>query len=273
MEATSIAGLQADSDLLSRAMEAAGEVALRYYRKNAKSWHKGPGQIVTEADIEVDRCLHDLLTTARPADAWLSEESEDNGSRHRCPRVWMVDPIDGTRSFAEGLPEFTISVALVEAGQPVLASIFNPVTEEHFRAVAGQGARLNDVPMKPSDHKELANATLLASASEMRKRNWHRYMPEAGFKTIGSLAYKLALVAAGRYDGLISLRSSHDWDLAAADLILREVGATLTDAVGRPLALNGETLKHQGLVAAGGQSLYNILVRRLEVIRSSTNNT
>ncbi|MGI9450576.1 MAG: inositol monophosphatase family protein, partial [Geminicoccaceae bacterium] len=184
--------------------------------------------------------------------------------------VWMVDPIDGTRSFAEGVPEFTISIALVEEGRPILASVFNPATGEHFQAMAGHGALLNDQPLIPSDRGEIAGARLLASSGEMRKRRWPERMQGASFKTIGSIAYKLALVAAGRFDGLVSLRATNDWDLAAAILLISEAGGQLSDAAGQPLVLNGPTLRHQGLVAAGTGSLYNELVNRLETIRSSS---
>lgn len=266
---TAIGGESTDSLLLSRAVAEAGDIALRYFRNNAKHWYKGPGQIVTEADIEVDRCLHDILISARPDDAWLSEECEDDGSRHHCRRVWIVDPIDGTRSFVEGKPEFTISIALVEDGRPILASIFNPVTNEHFRAAAGLGATLNHRPLKPSNQRDLAGARLLASGSEMRKRNWPKFMPSATFKAIGSLAYKLALVADGCFDGLISLRSSNDWDLAAAILLIEEAGGWLGDSSGQRLRINGPTLRHDGLVAAGSEILYNELIGCLEMVRTS----
>lgn len=250
-------------------MHNAGAIALRHFQNDPKTWHKGPGQIVTEADLEVDRCLHDILIQSKSEDGWLSEERADDGSRHSRKRVWIVDPIDGTRSFADGVPEFTISVALVEEGEPVVASILNPATNEHFQAIAGAGATLNEQPLTPSEHSEIPDAKLLASSSEMKKRRWPEQMPAARFTTIGSLAYKLALVAAGRFDGLISLRAANDWDLAAAVLILREVGGFLGDGSGKRLSLNGPTLRHQGLVAAGNESLYTALVNRLEMIRSS----
>ncbi len=263
------ADLSADSLLLSRAVVEAGAIALRYFRADARQWYKGPGQIVTEADIEVDRRLRELLIEARPDDGWLSEETQDDGSRHRCKRVWIVDPIDGTRSFAEGTPEFAISVALVDEGKPVLGSIFNPATGEHFQALAGGGATLNNHSLIPSNHREIKDARLLASTGEMRKRRWPETIPTASFTTIGSLAYKLALVAAGRFDGLVSFRSCHDWDIAAAILLIREAGACLGDASGQELLLNGPALRHEGLVAAGTESLYSALVSRLDVIRSS----
>jgi myo-inositol-1(or 4)-monophosphatase len=253
-----------DLALLRTAVKAASELAMRYFRADPEHWTKGPGQIVTEADIAIDRQLHDLLIGARPEDGWLSEERPDDGSRLEKRRVWIVDPIDGTRSFAAGSPEFVISIALVIDGRPALGAIANPVTEENFEAVLGAGARLNAKGLIPSNHGDTAAADLLASASEMRRRDWPSLIPEARFTTIGSLAYKLALIAAGRYDGLISLRSCHDWDIAAAALLLSETGARLSDAEGRPITLNSGTLRHHGLVAAGRKSLYDQLLATLE---------
>ncbi|MGI9419024.1 MAG: inositol monophosphatase family protein [Geminicoccaceae bacterium] len=261
--------LVADRALLSTAIAEAGEIARHYFRADAKSWYKGPGQIVTEADIAIDRQLHDHLIGSRPGDGWLSEERRDDGSRKKCRRVWIVDPIDGTRSFAKGVEEFTISVALVIDGEPVVASVLNPITSEHFAATADAGATLNGEPLVPSAQEAIAGATLLASSGEMKKRRWPEVMPDADFTTIGSLAYKLALVAAGRFSGLVSLRSCHDWDIAAAVLLLKECGAWLADGSGRPIRLNQSTLRHGGLVAAGSISLYKSLVSRLETIRSS----
>lgn len=261
--------LAADRALLSTAVDEAGAIALRHFRRDARQWYKGPGQIVTEADIEVDRRLHAILIGARPEDGWLSEERDDDGSRRSCRRVWMIDPIDGTRSFAEGVAEFTISIALLVDSEPVLASILNPVTSEHFQAMSGRGATLNGRPLSPSRHAAIAGASLLASKGEMKRRRWPDLLPEAEFTTIGSLAYKLALVAAGRFAGLISLRPSNDWDLAAAVLLMREAGGWLSDAKGRPLRLNEPSLRHAGLVAAGTESLYNQLLSRLETIDPS----
>lgn len=261
--------LQADHELLSTAVDEAGAIARRYFRADPKSWEKEPGQIVTEADIAIDRSLHTLITTERPNDGWLSEERRDDGSRRQCQRVWVVDPIDGTRSFANGVAEFTISIALMMDGQPVLGSINNPITMEHFEATLGGGAWLNGTRITPSKQPAIDGSSLLASWTEMKKRRWQELMPEASFTTIGSLAYKLALVAAGRYSGLVSLRSCSDWDIAAAVLILKEAGAVISDGRGQAIQLNQSTLRHAGLVAAGAEPLYTALISRLETIRSS----
>jgi myo-inositol-1(or 4)-monophosphatase len=260
--------LDRDRALLSSAIDQAGAIARQYFRAAPKAWEKEPGQIVTEADIAIDQTLHRLILAERPSDGWLSEERRDDGSRSRSRRVWVVDPIDGTRSFANGVAEFTISVALLIDDEPVLASVSNPITNEHFEATVGKGAFLNGSPITPSKQPTIHGASLLASWTEMKKRRWREQMPEASFKTIGSLAYKLALVAAGRYAGLVSRRSCSDWDIAAAVLILRESGALIGDGDGHPIRLNQSTVRHAGLVAAGAEPLYTALVSRLETMRS-----
>jgi myo-inositol-1(or 4)-monophosphatase len=255
--------LEADRRLLRRAVSAAGALALEHFRTGPSHWYKGPGQVVTQADLAIDRLLHDVLIGARPEDGWLSEERADDGSRQRRRRVWMVDPIDGTRAFADGEPEFAISVALVVEGEPVLGAVLNPATEEHFEAKRDGGARLNGVRLRISDRRELAGARLLSSRTEMKHRHWPQLIPEGQFTTMGSLAYKLALVAAGRFDGLISLRASYDWDLAAAALLIGEAGGRISEANGGPLVLNKPATRHEGLAAAGTTALHRALVTRL----------
>ncbi|HEX6142331.1 MAG TPA: 3'(2'),5'-bisphosphate nucleotidase CysQ [Geminicoccaceae bacterium] len=253
----------ADRDLLRSAIEAACELALRHFEAPRGHWHKAPGQVVTEADLEVDALLHDRLLGARPGYGWLSEERPDDGSRRRAERIWMVDPIDGTRAFVEGKPEFTISVALLEDGRPRLAAIANPVTGERFEAAGGGAARLNGAPCRVTGRTALAGARLLSSRGEIRERRWRELMPEAEIQTMGSLAYKLALVAAGRFDGFVSLRRTYDWDVAAAVLLLERAGGVLSDARNAPLRLNGEEIRHQGLIAAATPELHAALRSRI----------
>ncbi|MEM7021791.1 MAG: 3'(2'),5'-bisphosphate nucleotidase CysQ [Pseudomonadota bacterium] len=251
------------------AVEAAGALALRHFRTGRKRWYKAPGQVVTEADLAIDSLLHERLRGACPGYGWLSEERDDDGSRQRCERVWVVDPIDGTRAFAEGVPQFAVSVALLERGKPLLGVVFNPATDEWFDARRGAGARLNDQPVAVSACSELEDAELLASRTEMKRRHWPDVVPEAEFTTIGSLAYKLALIASGRFDGLISLRSSHDWDIAAAQLLVAEAGGQMSDASGRTIALNQEPPRHRGLAVAGTARLHEALLTRLETADAS----
>ena len=250
--ATIVAGsLAADLDLALAATRTAGECAMRYFRTAHRTWEKGPGQIVTEADVAIDRFLKERLLAERPGYGWLSEESEDDPARLGRERVWVVDPIDGTRSFAEGTPEFSISVALVEGGAPVLGIVLNPATDELFAAARGQGTTLNGRPVRATARQALPGARIVASTFESKRHHFPEILPEVEVTTIGSLAYKLALVACGRFDGYLSWRRTHDWDIAGAAVLLAEAGGTLTDADGRPIALNRERPVHDGLVAAG----------------------
>jgi myo-inositol-1(or 4)-monophosphatase len=261
---TDLSDLEADLRLAREAAATAGALALAHFRAAPKSWYKGPGQVVTEADVAVDNLLHDMLRGARSDYGWLSEERVDDRSRARCARVWMVDPIDGTRAFADGVPQFAISVALVESGEPLVGVVLNPATGECFETRRGGGASMNGQRLTVSSCAELADADLLSSRTEMKRRHWSTMIPEATFTTIGSLAYKLALVASGRFDGLVSLRPSHDWDIAAAQLLVREAGGRLTDAAGRPIVLNRDPPRHFGLAAAGTGGLHAAIVARLE---------
>ena len=227
----------------------AGRIAMRHFRRPHASWEKGPGQLVTEADLAVDRFLKGALCVG--GDGWLSEETEDDRARLTSRRVWVVDPIDGTRSFADGVAEFTVCVALLQSNRPLLGFVYNPATEELFEAVQGRGANRNGEPMRASAVASLADAHIVASRFESRRRNFAALVPTAALSSLGSLAYKLALVAAGRYDGYLSWRRTHDWDIAAAVLLLEESGARIADASGDPIHLNQPEPVHPGILAAG----------------------
>lgn len=235
---------------LRTAVEAAGDIAMAAFRQGGRSWEKEPGQILTETDLAVDRALHASLTDLCGHTAWLSEETRDDGLRLKRSRVWVVDPIDGTRSFVAGKPEFTISVALVEAGEAILACLLNPATGECFEARRGAGATLNGEELRLQPPETLETAHIVLSAGERKTRDFRPFFPAAAVSTIGSLAYKMALVAAGRFDAYFSWRSSHDWDIAAALLILEEAGGRATDRTGETLTLNQPKPRHQGLIAA-----------------------
>jgi len=254
---------------LRAAVAAAGDLALRHFRATPAHWFKGPGQVVTAADLEVDRLLHEALLGAFPDDGWLSEERADDGTRLRRRRVWVVDPIDGTRAFADGLPEFAISVALLIDAAPALGVVCNPASGEWFEAEHGCGAWLDGARIHVAGRSTLAGARLLSSRTEMRRRRWAELMPEAAFTDLSSLAYKLALVAAGRFDGLVSLRASHDWDLAAAQLLIAEAGGRLTAADGAAVVLNRPIPRHAGLVAAATAPLHAALIARLAPVRDA----
>lgn len=252
---------------LRAAVAAASDLALRHFRARSGHWFKGPGQVVTAADLEVDRLLHEALLDAFADDGWLSEERPDDRARLDRRRVWVVDPIDGTRAFADGLPEFAISVALLIDAAPALGVICNPASGEWFEAERGRGAWLDGAPLRVGARSTLAGARLLSSRTEMRRRRWPELMPEATFTDISSLAFKLALVAAGRFDGLVTLRASHDWDLAAAQLLIDEAGGRLSAADGAAVVLNRPIPRHAGLVAAATAPLHRALLARLAPLR------
>jgi len=235
---------------LRDAVLAAGRIAMAAFGRGGRAWEKSPGQILTETDLAIDRALEASLGALLKEAAWLSEESRDDGRRLERRCVWVVDPIDGTRSFAKGLPEFTISVALVEAGRPVLACLLNPATGELFEACRGRGASLNAAPLEIREPGDPATARIVLSASERRIENFNAFFPHARLSTIGSLAYKMALVAAGRFDAYFSWRQSQDWDIAAALLILEEAGGRASDRTGSNLRLNQPEPRHAGLIAA-----------------------
>jgi myo-inositol-1(or 4)-monophosphatase len=228
----------------------AGALAMRHFRTAHARWEKGPGQIVTEADLAIDRLLKERLLAAHPGDGWLSEETEDDRARLAADRVWVVDPIDGTRSFAEGVPEFTICVALLVGGRPRLGLVLNPATEELFEAAAGCGARHNGARLQLAAPPGLQAAHICCSKNKCRRRHFDRFLPGTTLSSIGSLALKLVSVAAGRFDGFLTWRRIHDWDVAAAALIVEEAGGRITDGGGAALAFNTEAARHDGLVAA-----------------------
>ena len=238
-----------DLELARAAVLEAGAIAMGYFRTGHATWEKEPGQIVTDADIAVDRFLRDRLIGARPGDAWLSEETVDDRARLDTARVWIVDPIDGTRSFAQGTPEFTISVALVADGRPIVGLLLNPASGQLFEAVHGGGAMLDGSVMRVRT-TSLAGARIVCSQSENRRRRFDAMLPGCDVSSIGSLALKLALVAAGRFDGYLTWRRTNDWDIAAAMLLVQEAGGRITDGGGGDVVLNRPSLRHDGILAA-----------------------
>lgn len=250
-----------DYELLSRAVREAGTLANGYFRQNVQSFKKPDGSDVSEADLAVDAALKLDLTTRRQDYGWLSEESPDDRSRLKYSRVWMIDPIDGTSAFLRDIPEWTVSAALVEDGVPVLGVVYNPAKEEFFHAIRGQGAFLNDEPIHTSEKSTLEGAKMIASGGLFRKKIWEEPWPEVTAEWVNSVAYRLALVAAGKGDATISLTAKAEWDLAAAAVIVDEAGGITTDHLGNPHVYNRENPKFPSLVASG-KALHPALIQR-----------
>mgnify|MGYP003334493544 FL=1 len=246
-----------DAARLAAAVQEAGAVALKFYKGPLEKWTKGEGDSpVTEADIAANELLHAHLL--RPGEGWLSEESENDPARLRARRVWVVDPIDGTRAFIAGREDWSISAALVEDGRPTVAAVFAPVTEEMFVATVGNGATRNDVAMTATSGSELAGAKL---GGPKRIVDWltQRHPNLVAMPRIHSLALRIVRVATGELDAAIAGGSGHDWDLAAADLLVHEAGGAITGLDGKPLIYNKPEPVHSMLVAAG-KNRHSLLV-------------
>ena len=242
--------MTADAALLRDAVAEAGALALEHFHAGVKSWDKLPGDPVSEADVAVNNLLRARLMEARPGYGWLSEENADTADRLQKSLVWIVDPIDGTKAFIARKPEFCVSVALVRDGEPVLAAVFNPASEEYFFAEAGRGATMNEAPIRASAHRGVAGARFLGGKIAYEKHNWSRVAPGVEFAWRSSIAYRMALVAEGRFDATFGMRGASDWDIAAADLVVREAGGMVTDDEGRRLYYNRVKPRHESMVCA-----------------------
>jgi len=236
---------------LAEAVRDAGALAHAMFGKPLKHWTKGPAESpVTEADIAVDELLRERLTKAGDEIAWLSEESADDPARLDARYVWIVDPIDGTRAFIGGHPDWAISAALIEHGRPILACLYAPVPEEFFFARAQAGASLNGASIVASAGGSLAEARV-AGPRSLLERLGPVMPPFTVLPRVRSLALRIARVAQGLCDVAFAGGNSHDWDLAAADLLVHEAGGAFTPLAGGTVTYNRPVPRHGMLVAAG----------------------
>lgn len=238
---------QIEESLLCEAARLGAIVAMRYFGQKPKQWEKPSGAgLVTEADLAVDSALKAWLLTHRPDYGWLSEESD--GSRHQ-DRVFIIDPIDGTRAFVEGSKDFTISLALAERGRLIAAAVMRPATGECWSASAGAGARLNAQHIRAAAPVPLAAARVLIGRRGLRQLFGDQDAPfKSSFRA--SVALRLCLVACGRYDAALSPGAMHEWDAAGGALIATEAGCTVTDITGASPRYNQADPRLHGLIAA-----------------------
>jgi len=215
-----------------------------------KSWTKAGESPVSEADIAVDRLLRERLSAEGDGFGWLSEESVDDPARLAARHVWIVDPIDGTRAYLAGLPDWSISAALVEGARPIVACLYAPVTDEFFTAVAGSGATCNGASIAATPGTNLMHARIAGPKGFLEKLAAIA-PPFTTLPRVRSLALRLARVAQGVCDIAIAGGNSHDWDLAAADLLVHEAGGAMTQVGGETLSYNRPVPRHGMLVAAG----------------------
>ncbi len=256
--------LTEEIEVAEKAARQAGEIIMGFYQSNYRVEEKGKGNPVTTADLEANRQIRKIILGHFPGDGWLSEEDKDNHERLDASRVWVVDPIDGTKEFIAGVPQFAVSVGLVIEGQPRLGVVYNPAEERLYRAVRAGGATLNGRPIRVSSRTELQSARLLVSRSEPKKK-FQSFAAICRLEPIGSIAYRLAQVAGGEGDGTLTFRSLHEWDVCAGVLIVQEAGGVVVDGRGKPLVFNRPETKYHGIVAAN-QALASTIQKMLAQI-------
>jgi myo-inositol-1(or 4)-monophosphatase len=248
-----VAQWRADLELARAAALLAGEIALRTFGSRHDVEWKAVDQPLTQTDLAIDRLLREMLTAARPEYGWLSEETVDEPDRLQRERVWIVDPIDGTRSFIAGRPEFTVSIGLAEAGRASVGVIYNPVRREMFTAIRGHGAHLE----RDESHSPLSVRTApgrrrqaLASSGDVAAGRLAPLGDDWRVKPVGSTAYKMALVASGAADVFVTPSGRSEWDVCAGDVIVAEAGGSATDLAGQPLQFNRPRPELAGIIAA-----------------------
>ena len=236
--------------LAKKAARVAGEILRGYWkREGLKVGSKGHDNPVTAADLEADRAIKKLLRDPFPAYGWLSEETADNDDRLKCRRVWIVDPLDGTKEFINGIPEFAVAIALIEDGVPVLGVTYNPIKREMYWSARGVGCHLNTRRVRVTRTRTLERATVLASRSETARGEWQVFHGTMKVSPTGSVAYKLAMVAAGKADATFTRSPKSEWDIASGAALVAEAGGTITDIRGRALRFNQRDVKLEGLIA------------------------
>jgi myo-inositol-1(or 4)-monophosphatase len=239
-----------DLELLLDVASEAGEIALKYFKNDPEAWDKDGDQgPVTIADLEVNRMLEARLQAARPDYGWLSEETDDNEARLQCERVFILDPIDGTRAFIHGHENFAHSFAVAEKGVVTAAVVYLPAKGMMFAATLGGGATLNGEKIAPSAVDVIEKAEVLVAKPMMDAKHWPGGVPPVKRNFRSSLAYRLSLVANGRFDGMFTFRPAWEWDVAAGDLICTEAGAEVFDAKGEVPLYNSVGAKIPGMIA------------------------
>lgn len=242
--------LDREAEVLRQAVQAAGKAALHLFRNSLQVITKDDNSPVCEADYAADAILMRLLLDNFPNYGWISEEST-NRPVASDGRTWVVDPIDGTRAFVNGREDWSVSVALIEKGRPILAALFLPCSGELYEARAGQGANLNGKDLQTSQQKSIDGCRMIGYRDLFTSKRWAQPWPPMTMEMFNSMAIRLALVADGRCDAVLSMNAKSDWDLAAADLLVQEAGGIVTDINGVPFKYGHGPLRKPNVLASG----------------------
>ena len=237
------------------AAQAAGTVIRAVYATKYRVDYKHNDSPVTLADRQANHRIHQIIHHAFPHDGWLSEETTDSPDRLSKRRVWVVDPLDGTKEFIDKIPEFAVSIGLIEDGRPLLGVIYYPALDELMWAARDQGAwrrtgDTGDTRLRVSPTERLAEATVLSSRSETKRGEWRPFQSLFRARPAGGMAHKLAAVAKGEADATFTLVPKNEWDLCAGAMLIEEAGGLLTTLSGKPVVFNQATTLLQGLVAS-----------------------
>ena len=246
------------------AAEAAAKVIARHCKTERRSWDKAEDSPVTLADLEANEAITSLISKSFPHDIILSEESRDSAERLTAERVWVVDPLDGTKEFIENVPEFSVSIALTFQGTPVVGVVHQPLSGESFYDSQGGGSHLAGEPLRVSSVPELARAEVLSSRTEMKRGQMEPCMALfRAVRPLGSVALKLAHISAGRGDLWISTAPKSEWDVCAGDLLVRESGGIFRTLDLGERTYNQAEVLLQPLMAAGPVCLVDEFERRI----------
>lgn len=241
----------------------AGAAVRHYYETGTEAWEKSEDNPLTKADLESDRIIAKHLREAFPDDGLLSEETVDDPSRTSKRRVWIVDPMDGTKEFTKKIPEFCVSIGMVEDGEPVLGVAFNPAVGVAVWATKGGGTFRDGERVQVSDCARLEDAVVIASRTEISRdkfeahRGWFKEL-----RPVGSIAWKLACIASGEGDLNVSMAPKNEWDVCAGDVLVREAGGVYVDFDGAPRVYNQSDPLIESFMAAGNASLVEAFNRR-----------
>ncbi len=240
--------LQSELKYALKAAIKAAKIIAKQYNQSYKIIEKSFDQPVTDADFAANRIIKEILTKHFPDDAWLSEEDVAEIERFDKKRIWVIDPLDGTKEFINKNPEFAVSIALVEDGQPILGVICNPITKEVFSAVKNHGAFYNNEPIHAKTHDPQSKPSLFVSVSEHKRGEWENYKDDFEITTRGGCAYKMVGIAMGKADGTFTLSHKNEWDCCAGHIIIEEAGGIVCHLDGSPITYNNPITSLPGLI-------------------------